>query len=471
MQYIAFAIYRDTKRSSLVLMKGRRADTVSKQILEQIKELEYRAPSILILHDLDLLTPSPEGEDQTDSHVALASWLADKLMQLQRNSKVTILATARASSSLHPKLQSCGGRIPFQREVEVHLPDKEARRNMLFCLLKEEDHNATSQTPVNEQLEQFKSANNPNSKHGNAQSDGYLQKIVKVHNLSNLKLPENFDTATEGFSPGDLVVLARRLKANKKPTEESIRGELASLVPMARWGQELAAPSHASMAEVGGLADARALLIRTLLWPARHPQLFQQCGVRLPRGVLLYGAPGTGKTLLAEAMASQAGLAYIPVKGPELLSKYIGASEAKVRELFERAQAARPCLVFFDEFESLAPKRGQDSTGVTDRVVNQLLTQLDGVEGLEGVWVLAASSRPDLIDPALLRPGRLDRSVECTLPDSKEREEILSVLLRERQLCEDLDLAEVAEATKGLTGADLRALLHTATLEAEIDLG
>ena len=148
-----------------------------------------------------------------------------------------------------------------------------------------------------------------------------MQQVVKVHAPSNLKLPEDFDTATEGFSPGDLVVLARRLKANTKPTEESIRGELASLVPMARWGQELAAPSHASMAEVGGLADARALLTQTLLWPARHPQLFQQCGVRLPRGVLLYGAPGTGKTLLAEAMASQAGLAYIPVKGPELLSK------------------------------------------------------------------------------------------------------------------------------------------------------
>ena len=152
------------------------------------------------------------------------------------------------------------------------------------------------------------------------------------------------------------------------------------------------------------MEEARALLTQTLIWPARHPQLFQQCGVRLPRGVLLYGAPGTGKTLLAEAIAAQAELAYIPVKGPELLSKYdfshlnsrqlvmfcmsvkmlryIGASEAKVRDLFERAQAARPCLVFFDEFESLAPRRGQDSTGVTDRVVNQLLTQLDGVRFL-----------------------------------------------------------------------------------------
>ena len=304
-----------------VLMKGRKADTVRKQILEQMKELEYRAPGVLILHDLDLLVPSPEGEDQTDTHVALASWLADKMSQLHRNSKVTILATARASSSLHPRLQSCGGRIPFQREVEVHLPDKEARRNMLLCLLKE-GHNSTGQTRINDQhLVKLESATDLTSNNGNAQSHGSPGQIVKVHALPNLKLPDDFDTATEGFSPGDLVILARRLKANKKPTEESISRELASLVPMARWGQELAAPSHASMADVGGLADARAQLTQTLLWPSQHPHLFQQCGVRLPRGVLLYGAPGTGKTLLAEAMAAQAGLAYIPVKGPELLSK------------------------------------------------------------------------------------------------------------------------------------------------------
>ena len=188
---------------------------------------------------------------------------------------------------------------------------------MLLCLLKEE-HNSTSQSRVNDQ--QFESATNPSS--NNAQSCGSSRQIAKVHHaLPNFKLPDDFDTATEGFSPGDLVILARRLRVNKKPTEESISRELASLVPMARWGQELAAPSHASIADVGGLADARAQLTQTLLWPAQHPRLFQQCGVRLPRGVLLYGAPGTGKTLLAEAMAAQAGLAYIPVKGPELLSK------------------------------------------------------------------------------------------------------------------------------------------------------
>ena len=186
----------------------------------------------------------------------------------------------------------------------------------------------------------------------------------------------------------------------------------------------------------------------------------------MPPGLLLYGAPGTGKTLLAEAVSSYTGLNFIPVRGPELLSKYIGASEANVRSLFERAQAARPCIIFFDEFESLAPQRGHDSTGVTDRVVNQLLTQLDGVEGLDGVWVVAASSRPDLIDPALLRPGRLDRSVHCPMPEIRDRVEILEVLLRGVDLEKDVDLECIAENCLGMTGADLRGLVYTATLSA-----
>ena len=146
--------------------------------------------------------------------------------------------------------------------------------------------------------------------------------------------------------------------------------------------------------------------------------------------------------------------------------RYIGASEAKVRELFERAQAARPCLIFFDEFESLAPRRGQDSTGVTDRVVNQLLTQLDGVEGLTGVWVVAASSRPDLIDPALLRPGRLDRHVLCPMPGLRDRAEILEVLLRNTNVTDDVDLDIVADMSDGMTGADLRGVVYSALLSA-----
>lgn len=179
----------------------------------------------------------------------------------------------------------------------------------------------------------------------------------------------------------------------------------------------------------------------------------------------MYGFPGCGKTLLASAVAKECGLNFISVKGPEILNKYIGASEKSVRDLFERAQAARPCVLFFDEFDSIAPKRGHDSTGVTDRVVNQMLTQMDGAEGLEGVYVLAATSRPDLIDPALLRPGRLDKSLLCDMPNAQDRLEIMQACARKIAMSADVDLQDYVDETEGYSGADLQAVVYNAHLE------
>eukprot|EP00094_Tigriopus_californicus_P003213 TCALIF_03092-PB protein Name:"Similar to PEX1 Peroxisome biosynthesis protein PAS1 (Komagataella pastoris)" AED:0.09 eAED:0.09 QI:23/0.85/0.66/1/0.78/0.73/15/0/1044 len=202
--------------------------------------------------------------------------------------------------------------------------------------------------------------------------------------------------------------------------------------------------------------------------PNKYPALFAQCGLRLQSGLLLYGAPGSGKTLIVGIAAKECGMNLITIKGPELLSKYIGSSEAGVRSTFERARAAKPCILFFDEFDSLAPRRGHDSTGVTDRVVNQLLTQLDGVESLEsGIFVMAASSRPDLIDPALLRPGRLDRKALCPMPNFQERLDILNALGREVHFeSRSEDLRIIATKTDGFSGADLQAILYTARLES-----
>jgi peroxin-1 len=190
---------------------------------------------------------------------------------------------------------------------------------------------------------------------------------------------------------------------------------------------------------------------------------------------LLYGYPGCGKTLLASAVAGECGLNFISVKGPEILNKYIGASEKSVRDLFDRASAAKPCVLFFDEFDSIAPKRGHDSTGVTDRVVNQLLTQMDGAEGLSGVYVLAATSRPDLIDPALLRPGRLDKSLLCDLPTLEDRVDIIKAMLQKVRLSTELTesdeaLTSIAHQTEGYSGADLQALVSNAQLEAIHDV-
>ena len=212
------------------------------------------------------------------------------------------------------------------------------------------------------------------------------------------------------------------------------------------------------------------ILRDTLELPLRYPEFFRNAPIRLPAGVLLYGPPGCGKTLVAGAAAGQCGLNFLAVKGPELLDKYIGASEAAVRALFARAQAASPCVLFFDEFEATAPKRGSDGTGVTDRVVNQLLTFLDGVEDRTGVYVLAATSRPDMIDAALLRPGRLDTAVECGFPDPKERVSILHVVSRGYELSlessKHLEDIMTSSRTNGWSGADIKALLTTAHLTA-----
>jgi len=219
--------------------------------------------------------------------------------------------------------------------------------------------------------------------------------------------------------------------------------------------------------QVGGLAAVKARLTEALLWPVKYNHLYKQLGMKESGGLLLYGPSGCGKTLIASALASESKLNFISVKGPELLSKYIGSSEQNVRELFAKAQKARPCIVFFDEFESLAPRRGHDSTGVTDRVVNQLLTQLDGVEQLEGVYLLAATSRPDLIDQALLRPGRIDEAVCVGYPEAGELAEIFRVYLEGgMSVGEGVCVEEMGGLCEEFTGADVKAVVCDALLRA-----
>ncbi|CAN7069002.1 unnamed protein product [Brassica rapa subsp. trilocularis] len=218
--------------------------------------------------------------------------------------------------------------------------------------------------------------------------------------------------------------------------------------------------------DVGGVTDVKNAIKEMIELPSRFPKIFAKSPLRLRSNVLLYGPPGCGKTHIVGAAAAACSLRFISVKGPELLNKYIGASEQSVRDIFAKAAAAAPCILFFDEFDSIAPKRGHDNTGVTDRVVNQFLTELDGVEVLTGVFVFAATSRPDLLDPALLRPGRLDRLLMCDFPSPPERLEILTVLSRKLPMADDIDLDPIAAMTEGFSGADLQALLSDAQLAA-----
>ncbi|KAL8595929.1 hypothetical protein ACOMHN_018241 [Nucella lapillus] len=300
----------------------------------------------------------------------------------------------------------------------------------------------------------------------------------------------------EGFVAGNIQVLVNRALHShmaQAPTKRQkvtlsqadFDAALEGFKPLAIRNVPLHTAGDLGWSDIGGLTEVKTLLVETLQWPSKYPVLFSSCPLRLRSGLLLYGPPGTGKTLLAGAVAKECCLNFISIKGPELLSKYIGASEQAVRDLFIRAQSAKPCILFFDEFDSIAPKRGHDSTGVTDRVVNQLLTQLDGVEGLQGVYMLGATSRPDLIDPALLRPGRLDKCLFCNIPAKEERHSILQALshkmcLKEDEerrsilkaltgkmcLNEDVRLDDIADMCEHFTGADFKALLYNAQLQA-----
>ncbi|KAF4073853.1 hypothetical protein AMELA_G00248050 [Ameiurus melas] len=428
-------------------LKGKRADTVRQRLDEIFEQAVWRQPSVVLLDDLDHMTgaaTTPEQEQGAEAvlHHHIAQSLKDLVDKVVgRSSLVTLLVTAQNEPSLHPVLTEVQGSHFFQSFCKIEPPNQMQRVDIL-------------------------------------RSQMNCKNIVCEDRSGVLDL-DDAAMKTEGYLPRDLnLLLDRAIHASAVHNRVSSNGQgvclssadlnnaLQGFTPPSLWGVQLQMPSIAGMEQVGGLHQARQLLMDTILLPAKYPLLFSSLPIRHRSGVLLYGAPGTGKTLLAGAVAKESGMNFISIKGPELLSKYIGASEQAVRDVFQRAQAAKPCILFFDEFDSLAPRRGHDSTGVTDRVVNQLLTQLDGVEGLQGVYVLAATSRPDLIDPALLRPGRLDKTLYCPPPDREARLEILKALTLAVPLAADVDLEQLAVATELYTGADLKGLLYNAQLEA-----
>jgi transitional endoplasmic reticulum ATPase len=237
--------------------------------------------------------------------------------------------------------------------------------------------------------------------------------------------------------------------------EPSAIREVFVEVPDVNWG------------DVGGLGKVRQKLIEVVEWPLRYPQLFQEANVRPPKGILLSGSPGTGKTLVAKALAHESEVNFISIKGPELMSKYVGESERGVREVFRKAKQASPCILFFDEFDALVPERGLgDNSQATERVISQFLTELDGLEELKGVLVLAATNRKDLIDAAILRPGRFDFVLEFPVPDAKARREIFGIHTKGKPMTSDVDLGVLAEETDGLSGAEIEVICREAAMLA-----
>ncbi|MDX5311015.1 MAG: AAA family ATPase, partial [Rhodococcus sp. (in: high G+C Gram-positive bacteria)] len=283
---------------------------------------------------------------------------------------------------------------------------------------------------------------------------------------------------TPGFVVADLAALCReaalraaarasRDDTEPKLTQDDLLGALEVIRPLSRSGTEELAIGSVTLDDVGDMVDTKQSLTEAVLWPLQHPDSFARLGVEPPRGVLLYGPPGCGKTFLVRALASSGQLSVHAVKGAELMDKWVGASEKAVRELFQRARNSAPALVFLDEIDALAPRRGQSSdSGVTDRVVAALLTELDGVEPLRDVVVLGATNRPDLIDPALLRPGRLERLVFVPPPDAEARAAVLRTAGRSVPLADDVDLGALAADLDGYSAADCAALLREAALAA-----
>ncbi|XP_030757477.1 peroxisome biogenesis factor 1 isoform X2 [Sitophilus oryzae] len=415
-------------------IKGKTVDSLHKIFTDIFSKLILCQPSILIVDDLQVLCENCEGEDtpNTVNFNRVSEMLQSLLNSISKENGISIVASTDSVAKLNRHIYKSRGNHLFKNIVSIDNLTKADRVALLKYFFEK--------SPTKD-LDYSSLAN---------KSDGFV--IQDIKDFYEKALFESF----------------KEFPIEEKPLIEQNHCDIAlkKTCSLSLQNVKFHSAGDKSFEDIGGLSEVKNILTQSFLWPVKYSSIFQNAPIRLQTGLLLYGPPGTGKTLLAGAAAKQCGLRLISVKGPELLSKYIGASEQAVRDVFEKAQSAKPCILFFDEFDSLAPRRGHDNTGVTDRVVNQLLTQLDGVESLTGVCVLAATSRPDLLDPALLRPGRLDRQMMCPMPDKDERQDILRILSRRLELAPDADLAQIAIKTEGYSGADLQSLLYTAHISS-----
>jgi len=409
------------------------------------EEAGRHAPAIIFIDEIDSIAPKREemsGDRQVERRV-VAQLLA--LMDgLASRGNVIVVAATNIPNTLDPALRRPGR---FDREIAIRVPDKDSRREVL------EIHSRGMPLADDVDLEKLAAIT-----HGFVGADlAALCREAAMNALRRLMPDIDFVQASIPYEKlMSLEVTSSDFLSALAEVEPSAIREVFTEVPDVGW------------ADVGGLEEVKRLLIEAVEWPLKYGALFDQAKTTPPKGILLYGQPGTGKTLIAKAVAHESEVNFISVKGPELLSKYVGESERGVREVFRKAKQASPCIVFFDELDSLAPRRaaGGGDSHVAERVVSQFLAEMDGIEELKGVMVLAATNRLDIVDRALLRAGRFEVLVELPMPDQEARLTIFQVHTRGKPLASDVDLAKLAECTEGLVGADIEGLCRQAAMLA-----
>ena len=408
------------------------------RLREIFKEAKEKAPSIIFIDEIDSIAPKRE-EVTGEVERRVVSQLLSLMDGLEGRGKVIVIAATNRPNALDPALRRPGR---FDREIEIKVPDKRGRLEIMQI--------HTRNMPLETDVDQDKIAG---VTHGFVGADlEYLCKEAAMKCLRRL-LPE-LNLEDEKLAPevlNKLVVTMTDFENAVKEVMPSAMREVYLESPDVPW------------TAIGGLDDVKRELQEAVEWPLRYPDLYAKLGHTMPKGLLMYGPSGTGKTLLAKAVATESEANFISVRGPELLSKWVGESERGIREIFRRARQASPCVVFFDEIDSIVPTRGMGGDSmVTERVVSQLLTELDGIQALSGVVVLAATNRSDMIDPALLRPGRFDKIVFVPMPDKHARLKILEIHSKDKPLGPDLDLNKISELTDGFSGADTGSVANTA---------
>ena len=414
------------------------------RLRETFKQAQENSPSIIFIDEIDSIAPKRE-EVSGDVEKRVVSQLLTLMDGLESRGKVVVIGATNRPDALDPALRRPGR---FDREIEIGIPDQFGRSEIL------EIHTRGMPLTQDVNLESIAKIT-----HGFVGAD--LEAVCREGAMRSLRrvLPEiNLE---ESKIPIETL--------NKiKITWEDFENALKDVQPSALREVYVQKP-NVQWTDVGGLQEVKEELKEAIEWPLKHADLFAQADIIPPKGLLLYGPPGTGKTMIAKAVASTSEANFISIKGPELLSKWVGESEKGIREVFRKARQAAPCIVFFDELDSVAPHRSGGEAGdsrVTERIVSQLLTEMDGLEDLKGVVVIGATNRPDIVDEALLRPGRFDRLLEISLPDNEARKEILKIHTSKKPLDKTVSLDKLVELTKGYSGADIAALVNAAAMSA-----